>query len=61
MQSYRHFTLLTENKKENLKTPIKVRFFATDWVFYRAGDWYDLQMDLHVSLHVRFKIQFESF
>ena len=27
-------------------------------MFYRAGDWDDLQIDLHVSLHVGFKIQF---
>ena len=27
-------------------------------MFYRAGDWDDLQSDLHVSLKVGFKIQF---
>ena len=27
-------------------------------MFYRVGDWDDLQVDLHVSLHVGFKIQF---
>ena len=27
-------------------------------VFYLAGDWDDLQIDLHASLHVGFKIQF---
>ena len=33
-------------------------FFTTGCVFYRVGDWDDLQIDLHVSLHVGFKIQF---
>ena len=33
-------------------------FFAISCVFYRVGDWDDLQIDLHVSLHVGFKIQF---
>ena len=27
-------------------------------MFYRVGDWNDLQIDLHVSLHIGFKIQF---
>ena len=27
-------------------------------MFYRAGDWDDLQVDLHVSLHVGFETQF---
>ena len=27
-------------------------------MFYHVGDWDDLQIDLHVSLHVGFKIQF---
>ena len=27
-------------------------------MFYRVGDWDDLQIDLHVSLHVGFKIHF---
>ena len=35
-----------------------VKFFAIGCVFYRVGDWDDLQIDLHVSLHVGFKIQF---
>ena len=35
-------------------------FFTTGCVFYRVGDWDDLQIDLHVSLHVGFKIQFVS-
>ena len=33
-------------------------FFTTGCVFYRVGDWDDLQIDLHVSLHDGFKIQF---
>ena len=33
-------------------------FFTIGCVFYRVGDWDDLQIDLHVSLHVGFEIQF---
>ena len=33
-------------------------FFTISCVFYRVGDWSDLQIDLHVSLHEGFKIQF---
>ena len=29
-----------------------VKFFAIGCVFYRVGDWDNLQVDLHVSLHV---------
>ena len=51
--------LLRIEKKTVKKSEIWVRFFATDYVFYRVGDyWDDLQIDLHVSLHVGFKIQF---
>ena len=35
-----------------------MKFFTIDCVFYRAGDWDDLQIDPHVSLHDGFKIQF---
>ena len=27
-------------------------------MFYRVGDWDDLRIDLHISLHAGFKIQF---
>ena len=33
-------------------------FFTIDCVFYGVGDWDDLQIDPHVSLHDGFKIQF---
>ena len=33
-------------------------FFTIGCVIYRVGDWDDLQIDLHVSLLVGFKIQF---
>ena len=41
-------------KKTVKKSEIWVKFFA----FYRVGDWYDSQIDLHVILHVGFKMQF---
>ena len=59
MQSYRRCSLLTKDKKENCQ---KIRnlgkVFATSCVFYRVGGWHDLKIDLHVNLHVGFKIQF---
>ena len=33
-------------------------FFAVRCVFYRVGDWDDLQIDLHVSVHDGLKTQF---
>ena len=36
-------------------------FFVIGCAFYRVGDWNDLQVDLHVSLHVSSKIQFAGF
>ena len=35
-----------------------MKFFTIGCVFYRLGDWDDLQIDPHVSLHDDFKIQF---
>ena len=59
IQSYRHYPVLTKNKKENCQElPIQVKFFAIGYVFYRVGDWDDVQIDLRASLHVGFKIQF---
>ena len=40
------------------KSEIWVKFFAIGCVFYCVGDLNDLQIDLHVSLHVGFKIRF---
>ena len=46
-------------KKKTVKNPeIWDKFFATGCVFYRVEDWDDLQVDVHESLHVGFKIQF---
>ena len=50
--------LLRIKKKTVKKSEIWVKFFAIGYVFYRVGDWEDLQIDLRVSLHVGFKIQF---
>ena len=59
MQSYRHFPLLTMDKKENCqKSESWVMFFTIGCVFYCVGDWDDMQIDLHVSLYDGFKIQF---
>ena len=54
MQCYRHCPILTKDKKEKCqKNPeISVKLFATGCVFYHIGDWDDLQVDLHVNLHV---------
>ena len=51
-------TLLRTKKKTVKKSEIWVKFFTIGCVFYRVGDWDDLQIDLHVSLHDGFKIQF---
>ena len=59
MQSYRHFPVLTMDEKENCgKSESWVMFFTIGCVFYRVRDWDDLQIDLNVSLHDGFKIQF---
>ena len=50
--------LLSIKKKTVKKSETWVQFFAIGCVFYHVGDWDDLQIDLHVSLHVGFKIQF---
>ena len=60
MQSYRHFPLLTMDKKENCQ---KIRnlgdvFFTIGCVFCCVGDWDDLRIDLYVSPHDGFEIQF---
>ena len=56
MQSYRRCPPLTKNKKENCQ---KIRkFFTVGCMFYRVGDWDDLQIGLHVSLYGGFIIQF---
>ena len=48
-----------DKKRKLSKNPkFRLRFFATGYVFYRPGDWVDLQIDPHVSLHDGFKIQF---
>ena len=44
-------------KKTVKKSEIWVKFFTIGCVFYSFGDWDDLQIDLHVSLHGSFKIQ----
>ena len=53
-------TLLRTKKKTVKKSEIWVKFFAVGCVFYRVGDWDDLQIDPHVSLHNGFKKQFAS-
>ena len=58
MQSYRHCPPLRTEKKTVKKTEIWVKFFIIGCVFYRVGDWDNLLIDLHVSLHDGFKIQF---
>ena len=59
MQFCRHFPPFTMDKKKTVKKSESwVMFFTTGCVFYRVGDWDDLQIDLHVSLHDGFKIQF---
>ena len=60
MESYRYCPPLTKDKKENCqkKSEIWVKFFTIGCVFYRVGDWGNLQIDPHVSLHDGFKIQF---
>ena len=60
MQSYRHCPVINKDKKKKSikKSEVWVKFFAKGCVFYRAGDWDDLQIGLYVSLHVGFKIQF---
>ena len=35
-----------------------MKFFTIRYVFYRVGNWNDLQFDPHVSLRAGFKIQF---
>ena len=51
-------TLLRTKKKTVKKSEIWIKFFTMGCVFYRVGDWDDLQFNPHVSLHVGFKIQF---
>ena len=47
------------DKKENCrKTRNLGQVFGTGCVFYRLGDWDDLQIGLNVSLHDDFEIQF---
>ena len=47
-------------KKKTVKKPSKfgLSFFATGCVCYRVGDWDDLEVDLHVCLHVTFRLHF---
>ena len=46
-------------KKKTVKTSkIWVKFFTIGCVFYRVGDWDDLQIDPYVSNHDGFKTQF---
>ena len=49
-------TLLRTKKKTVKKSEIWVKFFTIDCVFYRVGDWDDLQIDPFVSLHDGFKV-----
>ena len=62
MHSHGHvgdITLVLRIKKKTVKkSEIWVKFFTIGCVFYRVGGWDDLQIDLHVSLHDGFKIQF---
>ena len=41
--------LLWMKKKTVKKLEIWVKFFAIGCVFYRVGDWNDLQIDLHYA------------
>ena len=52
------FTLLRTKKKAVKKSEIWVKFFTIGCVFYRVGDWDDLQIDPHDNLHDGSKIQF---
>ena len=49
-------TLLRTKKKTVKKSEIWGKFFTTGCVFYLVGDWDDLQIDPHVSLHDLFII-----
>ena len=47
-----------KKKKKPKKLEIWVTFFAKSCVFYRAGEWDDLQFDLQASVHGGVEIQF---
>ena len=56
MHSYQHCPQLTKDKNENCqKIRNFAKFFAIGCVLYRVGDWDDLEIDLHVSLHGGFE------
>ena len=50
--------LLMIKKKTVKKSEIWVKFSTIGCVFYRVGDWDDLQIGLHFRLHDGFKLQF---
>ena len=50
--------LLRVKEKTVKKSEIWTKFFTIGCVFHRVGDWDDLEIDLHVSLHVGSKLQF---